>query len=207
VNSVVPRSESIRGYRLPATAGLKVFIHEDALAFIEGESASSPHTETGGVIAGRGSLEMGEIHVTHASQPGPQARRTRLFFERDNVFCQQYLDEVARLTGGSVDYVGEWHKHQERVPHPSWRDTRTAAEIADNPDYHVNLCLLLIIGESNLRSSLRAFVVDAFGGVSKVKWKACDDQACIEAREMTVPSSFIMRTGAEDLMDSGGNHD
>ncbi len=188
-------------------SGLKVFIHQEALAFIEGESASSPRTETGGVIAGRGSLEAGEIHVTHASEPGPRARRTRFSFERDNVFCQQYLDEIARRTGGLVDYVGEWHKHHERVPHPSWRDIRTAAEIAGNPDYHISLCLLLIIGESNRRSSLRAFVVNTVGGISEVKWAACDDQWCLEARELTSPSSFVMRTVIEDVMDSGGNHD
>jgi integrative and conjugative element protein (TIGR02256 family) len=203
----VRRSENFRGYRRPATAGLKVFIHEDALAFMEGESASSPRTETGGVIAGRGSLEAGEIHVTHASEPGPRARRTRFFFERDNVFCQQFLDDVARRSRGLVDYVGEWHKHHERVPHPSGRDTRTAAEIADNPDYHVNLCLLLIIGESNRRSSLRAFVVNAFGGLSEVKWVACNDQACIEARELTNLASFVVGTMAEDVTGSGGKYD
>ena len=179
------RNEYIKVYeRRPATAGIKVFIHEDALAIIEGESKKSPRTETGGVLAGRGSLEEGEIHITHASEPGPRAYRTRLNFERDTIFCQHYLDEVASRSGGLVDYVGEWHKHHERVPRPSWRDTRTAAEIAGNPDYHVSLCLLLIIGESNRRASLRAFVVNAFGGVSEVKWAACDDQACIEAREL-----------------------
>lgn len=193
--------------RPPVTAGLKVFIHQEALAFIEGESDSSPRKETGGVLAGRGAFEAGEVHITHASKPGPRARRTRFSFERDNAFCQQYLDEVARRTGGLVDYIGEWHKHHERVPHPSWRDIRTAAEIADNPDYHISLCLLLIIGESNRRSALRAFIVNAGGGMSEVKWKACDDQACIEAREMTTSSSFVVRTVAEDVIDSGGNYD
>ena len=202
------RSEKIREYkRLPATAGIKVFIHPDALAFIEDESKRSPRTETGGVLTGRGSLEEGEVHITHASEPGPRAYRTRFTFERDIIFCQLYLDEVAIRTDGLIDYVGEWHKHHERVPHPSWRDIRTAAEIADNPDYHVSLCLLLIIGESNRRSSLRAFVVNAVGGVSEVQWEACNDQRCVEARELTTPPSFVVRTGSEDVMDSGGNHD
>lgn len=173
-----------------ATAGFKVFIHRDALMFIESESESSPRTETGGVLAGRGSLEAGEVHVTHASEPGPRARRTRFFFERDNHFCQRYLDEVAACTDGLVDYVGEWHKHHEAVPHPSWRDRRTAADIAGNPDYHVSLCLLMIIGESNSRSSLRVFVVNALDMMSEVRWEFCDDRSCFEARELTNPPGF-----------------
>jgi integrative and conjugative element protein (TIGR02256 family) len=155
------------------------------MAFVERESAGSPRTETGGVLSGRGSLESGEVHVTHASGPGPRARRTRYSFARDTPFCQGFLDEVATGTGCLIDYVGEWHKHHEAVPWPSWRDVRTAAEIADNPDYHVRLCLLLIIGESNRRSALRAFVVDEFMEVTEVAWEVCDDQECLEARKLT----------------------
>lgn len=162
----------------------KVCIHREAMAFVERESAGSPCTETGGVLAGRGSLEAGEVHITHASGPGPRARRTRYSFARDTPFCQGFLDEFAIGTGSHVDYVGEWHKHHEAVPRPSWRDVRTAAEIADNPDYHVRLCLLLIIGESNRRSALRAFVVDEFGEVAEVAWEVCDDRECLEARKL-----------------------
>jgi integrative and conjugative element protein (TIGR02256 family) len=174
----------------------KVCIHREAMAFVERESAVSPRTETGGVLAGRGSLEAGEVHITHASGPGPRARRTRYSFARDTPFCQRFLDEVAIGTGSHVDYVGEWHKHHEAVPRPSWRDVRTAAEIADNPDYHVRLCLLLIIGESNRRSALRAFVVDEFGEVAEVAWEICDDRECLEARELTSSA----RAASEDVV-------
>lgn len=165
--------------------GPRVCIHREVIAFIERESAASPRTETGGVLAGRGSLEAGEVHVSHVSGPGPRARRTRYSFARDTSFCQRFLDEVAIKTGGLVDYLGEWHKHHEPVPRPSWRDVQTAAEVARNPDYHVRLCLLLIIGESNRRSALRAFVVDEAGEVEEALWEICDDRECFEARELT----------------------
>lgn len=180
------RREGVRWVgRRPAAGGPGVLIHRDVLAFVERESAGSPRTETGGVLAGRGSLEGGEVHVTHASGPGPRARRTRYSFARDTPFCQRFLDDVAIRTGGSVDYVGEWHKHHEPVPRPSWRDLQTAAEVAHNPDYHVRLCLLLIIGESDRRSSLRAFIVNEAGEVEEVLWDVCDDRECFEARELT----------------------
>lgn len=171
--------------RRPAADGPRVCIHRQAMAFIERESAGSPRTETGGVLAGRGALEAGEVHVTHASGPGPRACRMRYYFERDTPFCQQFLDETATQTGRLVDYLGEWHKHHEPVPRPSWRDVRTAAEIAQNPDYHVRLCLLLIIGESSLRSALRAFVVDEFGEAAEVAWEICDDRECYEVLALT----------------------
>src|ERR1043165_7357184 len=102
--------------------GPRVCINREVIAFIERESAASLRTETGGVLAGRGSLEAGEGHASPASGAGPRARRTRYSFARDTPFCQRFLDEVAIQTGGLVDYLGEWHKHHEPVPRPSWRD-------------------------------------------------------------------------------------
>lgn len=148
-------------------------IHESVLDFIEQESAKALRTETGGVIAGCGDLRMSEVHVTHASKPGPRARRTMFSFSRDTNYCQQFLDGLAVGSGGAIDYLGEWHKHHENVPRPSGRDIATSSEIALDADYHVKLCLLFIIGRSNKRDSLRAFVVDSAGVTTRIEWEVC----------------------------------
>lgn len=151
----------------------RLMIHASVLDFIEQESAKAPRTETGGVIAGCGDLRSAEVHVTHASKPGPRARRTMFSFSRDTNYCQQFLDKLAVDSGGTIDYLGEWHKHHENVPGPSGRDIATSSEIALDPDYHVELCLLFIIGRSNERDSLRAFVVDGAGVTSRIEWVGC----------------------------------
>jgi integrative and conjugative element protein (TIGR02256 family) len=148
----------------------KIAIEESVLEFLEAESLASPRTETGGVVAGRGSLDDGAVVLTHASGPGPRARRTRYSFARDKEYCQTFLDRVAVESGGEVDYLGEWHKHHEAEPRPSGQDIRTAADIAADLGYHVRLCLLLIMGASNSRSSLRVFVVYPNGMVLKAGW-------------------------------------
>jgi integrative and conjugative element protein (TIGR02256 family) len=151
----------------------RLLIHTSVLDFIEAEAAKATRTETGGVLAGRGDLMNGEVHLTHASEPGPNAHKTMYTFARDTVFCQQFLDKLAMESKGQIDYLGEWHKHHEAEPKPSWKDIRTSKDIALKPDYHVELCLLLIIGRSNHRNSLRAFVVNPAGVTKKIAWGVC----------------------------------
>jgi integrative and conjugative element protein (TIGR02256 family) len=167
----------------------RLLIHTSVLDFIEAEAAKATRTETGGVLAGRGELMNGEVHLTHASEPGPRARKTMYSFARDTVFCQQFLDELALESKGQIDYLGEWHKHHEAEPRPSWTDIRTSKDIASKPDYHVELCLLLIIGRSNHRNSLRAFVVDRVGVAEKIGWAVCEACETISAGARVVPPS------------------
>lgn len=207
MNSAVTSSRHIKeNDRRLWHAGVKVFIHPKALAFIERASTDSPRTETGGILAGRGSLNEGEVHITHASGPGPRARRTRSLFARDTAYCQRYLDQVAKSSAGVVDYLGEWHKHHQLLPQPSWRDLGTAAAIARSGDYHVSLCLLLIIGASNWRSSLRAFRVNTLGRVMELGWSVCDDSPCFEVLALT--DTFDGTDSVEEpVIDLGDGYD
>jgi integrative and conjugative element protein (TIGR02256 family) len=106
-------------------------------------------------------------------------------FSRDTAYCQRFLDRLAVESKGEIDYLGEWHKHHETEPRPSSRDITTSRNIAASPDYHVDVCVLLIIGRSNRRNSLRAFAVNATGEVEKVSWGLCT--AC----EYEVPSDVL----------------
>jgi integrative and conjugative element protein (TIGR02256 family) len=148
-----------------------LLIASEVLEFIEKEAAKAARTETGGILAGSGSLKNLDAEVARASGPGPKARRTLFFFARDTKYCQALLNEWAANSEGEVDYLGEWHKHHEIVPRPSSRDIMTCSEIAADVNYHVDRCLLLIIGKSNDRTSLRAFVVYETGKIAEVIWE------------------------------------
>lgn len=151
----------------------RLLIHLSVLEFIEAEATKATKTETGGVLAGHGDVIKGEIHLTHASEAGPKARKTLFSFARDTSHCQQFLDRLAVESAGRIDYLGEWHKHHEAEPGPSPRDIETSKNIALSPDYHVSHCLLLIIGKSNHRSSLRAFIVCPSGATTRIGWDIC----------------------------------
>jgi integrative and conjugative element protein (TIGR02256 family) len=137
----------------------------EALEIIEAESRISPRTETGGVIVGAGEVSDGVVRITGVSGPGPRALRTRISFLRDVKFCQEFLDRTAQDSAGEIDYLGEWHKHHETDPWPSVQDIRTLERIADDRAYHVAIPILLIIGKSDKRESLRAFAIDRAGNL------------------------------------------
>lgn len=150
---------------------IKISISASALDLMEKESARAKYTETGGVIAGIGSTEAGEIHISHASLPGPRAKATRYFFQHDREFCQKFLDDLAVQNNGKIDYLGEWHKHFEADPYPSGRDARTLLNIAENSDYHVDQPLLLIIGINNRSDSLRVYLASKTGKLIPAEWE------------------------------------
>lgn len=157
-------------FLLQKFGGYKVRITRSAIEVIERESLSSLQVETGGVIAGLGNFLDNNLVLTDVSQPGPNAIRKRHLFQRDHIFCQKFLDRVAADSTGEKDYLGEWHKHFEIDPKPSETDLRTLTEIARNAKYHVSAPLMLIIGISNLKESLRIFAVFENGSFQKINW-------------------------------------
>jgi integrative and conjugative element protein (TIGR02256 family) len=78
--------------------------------------------ESGGILLGyrRGP----HLHVTEATAPlaSDQASRTRFF--RSAGPHQKAALARWRESGGSMDYLGEWHTHPECHPSPSTIDTR-----------------------------------------------------------------------------------
>jgi integrative and conjugative element protein (TIGR02256 family) len=163
-----------RGFITKSKAQL--LIDSSVLEFIESEATKATRTETGGIVVGLGSVMENTARVTRASGPGPKARRSMFFFARDTSHCQNLLDEWAVSSAGAVDYLGEWHKHHENIPSPSSRDIETCQGIADDRRYHVKQCLLLIIGKSNDRRSLRAFSVSPTRQVEEMKWTVSPEE-------------------------------
>lgn len=150
-----------------------ISIKENVVDFLEQQARCGANQETGGIIAGLGSVEEGIVLISHASESGPTASRGPTFFSRDTAYCQRIVDEWASQSSGEIDYLGEWHKHFEDDPKPSARDLETLEGIVRDPDYHVTRALLLIIGNSNTRASLRMFLIDHKGRCAPMDWQLC----------------------------------
>lgn len=151
-------------------------IEEKVLDFIETQSSKSKLVETGGIIAGKGSFEEKMIIITHASDGGPKAIKGKVLFSRDTQYCQSLVDKWTTKSIGKVDYVGEWHKHFEEIPFPSTQDKNTMRSIASTRDYHVNYPILLIIGISNNRDSMRIYMFDNKGKIFGVPWEVVSNK-------------------------------
>ncbi len=163
--------------RLNSSASLSpLLITSEILEYIESEAVKAPEVETGGIIAGRGDVSTGDVCITHASDAGPLARRSRYRFARDTEHCQKLLDRWVVESGGTIDYLGEWHKHHESDPTPSPQDILTCRRIAASSNYHVTTVVLLIIGASDSRNSLHAYSVDCCGRTNRLQWSELSQQ-------------------------------
>ena len=114
LSSLVLRRPDDDGFVLIEAQVLQVFARHQQL------QQNAP--ESGGILLGyrRGS----HLHVTEATAPldSDQVSKTRFF--RSATPHQQAALARWRETGGTMDYVGEWHTHPEHSPSPSTIDTR-----------------------------------------------------------------------------------
>jgi integrative and conjugative element protein (TIGR02256 family) len=78
--------------------------------------------ESGGILLGfRRGLHL---HVTEATAPLASDKASRTRFFRSAAPHQRTAFARWRESGGTMDYLGEWHTHPECSPSPSMIDTR-----------------------------------------------------------------------------------
>lgn len=99
--------------------------------------------ESGGILLGhrRGK----HLHVTIATEPQPGDGRWRFFFNRSMRAHQDIALKKWRASGGTVDYLGEWHTHPEPHPSPSPKDYAEWRKICSRLP---NPMLFMIVGWS-----------------------------------------------------------
>lgn len=128
---------------------LQVKFSKAALAMMQQLVAAEPAVETGGVLAGFTDRD-GNLEVRFASGPGPKAVRTPRRFEKDEAFCQAFLDDLARENGAV--YLGEWHSHPSANNKPSGTDLKSLSEIAVQKEYLTERPLMVILSDTGVPS-------------------------------------------------------
>lgn len=115
----------------PFVADGLVLVEAAALATIDRYRQTDPlRPEAGGILLGhrRGS----HLHVLEATPPLPGDHGLRHRFNRSAMPHQAIALARWHGSGGTIDYLGEWHTHPEAHPHPSgidlaaWLDIHTA---------------------------------------------------------------------------------
>ncbi len=153
------------------TASSKLYIQRHTLNQIKEIASKAKKTETGGVIAGTGILNQSDVIIKKCSPPGPKAIEKRYFFSRDTIFCQKLLNKWVTESKGSIDYLGEWHKHMELDPSPSNRDLTTMYNINRDPSYHIDNCIMIIVG---IKLKINVFILNG-KSYKKVDWEIIED--------------------------------
>ncbi|WP_428986853.1 Mov34/MPN/PAD-1 family protein [Stenotrophomonas hibiscicola] len=84
--------------------------------------------EAGGILLGY--RRDPHLHVIDATVPSQDDRGQRTRFWRSASAHQQVAQEAWRRSGGTLDYVGEWHTHPQLYPCPSTIDIGEWAKIS-----------------------------------------------------------------------------
>lgn len=79
-------------------------------------------TEAGGILLGRYILDCEDVVVDKITEPMKGDRRSRLRFFRSARLHQQAINKAWSSSGGTCNYLGEWHTHPETDPVPSLID-------------------------------------------------------------------------------------
>jgi integrative and conjugative element protein (TIGR02256 family) len=109
--------------------------------------------ETGGALLGW--REGAQYVVTTALGPGPQAKHGLTYFEPDATWQSARGREIYFASARTVAYLGDWHTHPWSGPVPSYRDHRTAQDIAEDPAFRAPQPLYGIVGYSARRREER----------------------------------------------------
>lgn len=84
--------------------------------------------EAGGLLLGRLVLGNVDAVVDEITTPQSMDYQSQFRFFRSAQGHQQILNERWQQSGGTCNYLGEWHTHPEPKPKPSGRDTRSWRE-------------------------------------------------------------------------------
>lgn len=137
--------------------GHLVVITEQVLAVLERYKQLGSHdNEAAGVLLGE---RRGQhVVITDLSEPGVGDVRRRNLVDRRGKHHQQKVDQSFELSGGTVNYVGEWHTHPEHFPQPSQQDRSSWSRHLRGQAPHILLIVGikgLWVGKMNGRAALK----------------------------------------------------
>lgn len=104
----------------PLLDGRKILIRPEAIEKMRKyRQLQQKDTEAGGILIGRILCESNDFIIDDVSEPMPSDIRKRSYFKRKPAAHQAYFDAEWTVSDGRCFYLGEWHTHPERIPHPS----------------------------------------------------------------------------------------
>ena len=97
-------------------------------ALVSYHAAATHRLESGGLLLGY--RKGADLHVIGATYPSRWDRASRVLFQRSAKGHQRMAYDAWRQSGGTVDWIGEWHTHPGGIAAPSSIDLRSWSAIA-----------------------------------------------------------------------------
>lgn len=103
--------------------------------------------EQGGVLLGE--IFENKVVITKVVTPSELDRKGSFFFIRSKKYAQNIINEHWVKSKGKINYIGEWHTHNEFNPSPSRQDDKTMKKIVSKTSMEISFLLLMIKGKSS----------------------------------------------------------
>lgn len=140
--------------------------------------ADHEDAEAGGILLGRTMRDSGSLVVDSAVSPGKGDKRRRFSFRRSRPRAQRNVDAAWTGSGGTSNYLGEWHSHPEDDPTPSSHDRREWRRIARETVHDGDSLFFLIVGRVKVRA-----------------WRVSSDGQCIQLDDADRAGTEVQAAG------------
>ncbi|MBI2726197.1 MAG: Mov34/MPN/PAD-1 family protein [Polaromonas sp.] len=147
----MPSVQFVSEWVTPDRRRLVVFAPAAVQVFMKHRQRFPWQTEAGGILLGK--RRGNHLEVLFATEPMITDRRRPFFFEREVNGHATAAMEAWATSGGTVDYLGEWHTHPQRVPVPSSFDRTEWRKLLSGRAKHSPL-VALIVGTTCLHVEL-----------------------------------------------------
>lgn len=108
--------------------------------------------EAGGVLLGRYLIDSENIIVDRITVPMVGDSRERNYFKRHQKRHQKVIEKAWEDSGGTCNYLGEWHTHAERYPIPSSLDKREWKRKLQEDTFDSDNLYFIIVGTKSTRA-------------------------------------------------------
>ncbi len=104
------------------------------------------HEESGGILLGSKDISNKRYLVKDFTCPGPDDERSPWYFIRKKDPSNEAIRKAWEESDGTVNYLGEWHTHDEDMPNPSSTDKNLVREVIEDKSSLYEDVFMLIIG-------------------------------------------------------------
>ena len=134
--------------------------------------------ESGGILLGSKDIASKRYIVEDFTYPDPGDERSPWYFIRKKDPSNEAIREAWEESEGTINYLGEWHTHDEDMPTPSSTDKKLVREdVEDKSSLYDDVFMLIIGGGGGMFCGTAEMDGDGtFGDVNRVWWNKILEQ-------------------------------
>ena len=147
---------------------LKLVIVDEVLSGIYKFNPINYKNENGGILLGKFNKKNNTYIITNISTTNSKDRKGKYFFIRNKKQAQMVIDKYWKISNGEINYLGEWHTHDEQYPTPSFIDKQLVKQMLNNKNIEINNVFMIILGKDE---NLYICTIDSNKKIYKLKEK------------------------------------